>query len=205
LKLQTAGIEIRSGKIVINPYLQTTNKRVYTCGDVAGSFMFSHAAEQHARLLLNNFFSPFKKKLNNDYMSWVTFTDPEVASFGLNEKMLLIRKIPFEKLSLNFACDDRAVIDSYPYGRLVLFIRKGGALKRKKILGGSMTAPHAGELVQELILANKTGISINAIFNKIYPYPVASRVNQMIIANYREKQLTNLVKGLLRRLFKILN
>jgi pyruvate/2-oxoglutarate dehydrogenase complex dihydrolipoamide dehydrogenase (E3) component len=55
-------------------------------GDIAGSLQFSHAAEQQARLLLNNFFSPLKKKLNNDHMTWVTFADPEVATFGLQQK-----------------------------------------------------------------------------------------------------------------------
>jgi pyruvate/2-oxoglutarate dehydrogenase complex dihydrolipoamide dehydrogenase (E3) component len=69
LGLEQAGIQIKDDKIVVNKYLQTTNKHVYTCGDVSGSLIFSHAAEQQARLLLNNFFSPFKKKLNNDYMS----------------------------------------------------------------------------------------------------------------------------------------
>ncbi len=202
LGLAQAGIQIKDGKIVVNKYLQTTNKHVYTCGDVSGSLMFSHAAEQQARLLLNNFFSPFKKKLNNDYMSWVTFTDPEVATFGLSEAALLKRNISFEKLDMNFEDDDRAIVDSYQFGKLVLYISKGGLFKKEKILGGSMVAPNAGELVQELILANVKGLGINDIFNKIYPYPVASRVNQMIIVKHKEKQLTGTLKKLLKFLFR---
>jgi pyruvate/2-oxoglutarate dehydrogenase complex dihydrolipoamide dehydrogenase (E3) component len=93
LQLEKAGIRTKDGKIIVSPYLQTTNKRVYTCGDISGSLMLSHAAEQHARLLLNNFFSPFKKKLNNTHMSWVTFTDPEVVSFGMLEKELRQKNI----------------------------------------------------------------------------------------------------------------
>ncbi|WP_301921658.1 NAD(P)/FAD-dependent oxidoreductase [Ferruginibacter sp.] len=202
LGLEQVGIQVKYDKIVVNKYLQTTNKHVYTCGDVSGSLMFSHAAEQQARLLLNNFFSPLKKKLNNDYMSWVTFTDPEVATFGLSEKVLLKRNISFEKLTMNFDEDDRAIVDSYQYGKLVLYISKGGLFKKEKILGGSMVAPNAGELVQELILANVKGLSINDIFNKIYPYPVASRVNQMIIVKHKEKQLTGALKKLLKFLFR---
>ncbi|CAN5443511.1 hypothetical protein BH11BAC5_BH11BAC5_34480 [soil metagenome] len=202
LGLEQAGIQIKDDKIVVNKYLQTTNKHVYTCGDVSGSLMFSHAAEQQARLLLNNFFSPLKKKLNNDFMSWVTFTDPEVATFGLSEAVLLKRNISFEKLDMNFEDDDRAIVDNYQFGKLVLYISKGGLFKKEKILGGSMIAPNAGELVQELILAMVKGLGINDIFNKIYPYPVASRVNQMIIVKHKEKQLTGTLKKLLKFLFR---
>ena len=203
LDAEKAGISINKNKIIVDPYLRTTNPNVYTCGDVSGSLMFSHAAEQQARLLLNNFFSPFKKKLNNDFMSWVTFTDPEVATFGLSELILLKRNISFKKLSMGFDEDDRAVVDSYQYGKLVLFISKGGILRKEKILGGSMIAPHGGEMVQELILANKNGLSINDIFNKIYPYPVAARVNQMIIVKHKEKQLTGTLKRLLKFLYRL--
>ena len=80
LQLNNAGIEVKDHKIVVNKYLRTTNKNVFVCGDVAGDLQFSHAAEFHARILLNNFFSPLNKKLKNDHRSWVTFTDPEIAT-----------------------------------------------------------------------------------------------------------------------------
>lgn len=203
LQLEQAGISIKEGKIITNKFLQTTNKNIFVCGDVAGDLQFSHAAEMHARILLNNFFSPFKKKLNNDYISWVTFTDPEVASFGLNEKQLKERSIPFEKLVQDFKDDDRAVTDNYQYGKLVLFISKRNFLKKQKVLGGSMIAPGAGELIQELILANTAGISISEIFNKIYPYPTAARINQAAIVQYKSKSLTATIKSLLKPLYKI--
>ncbi len=203
LQLNNAGIEVKDKKIVINKYLRTTNKNVFVCGDVAGDLKFSHAAEFHARILLNNFFSPLNKKLNNDHMSWVTFTDPELATFGLSEKQLKERGISYEKLEQGFEDDDRAVVDNFQYAKMILFIRKKGFLRKQKILGGTMIAPGAGELVQELILANTKGISINALFNKIYPYPVASRINQKIIVEYKSKGLTDNIKKLLRVAYKI--
>jgi pyruvate/2-oxoglutarate dehydrogenase complex dihydrolipoamide dehydrogenase (E3) component len=125
-----------------------------------------------------------------------------VATFGVNEAALLKRAVAFEKLEMNFEDDDRAIVDSYQYGKLVLYISKGGLFKKEKILGGSMIAPNAGELVQELILAMTKGLGINDIFNKIYPYPVASRVNQMIIVKHKEKQLTDTIKNLLKFLYR---
>lgn len=203
LDLTNAGIEIKDSKIIKDKYLRTTNKNVFVCGDIAGDLMFSHAAEFHARILINNFFSPMKKKLNNDFMSWVSFTDPELATFGLNEKQLNERNISYTKLEQDFSDDDRAVVDNYQYAKMILYLSKGGLFKKEKVLGGAMVAPKAGEIIQELILTNTSKLSINALFNKIYPYPVASRINQQIIANYKEKMLTNNIKKLLQIVFKI--
>jgi len=203
LQLKNAGIDTKDGKIVTDRYLRTTNKNIYVCGDVAGDLMFSHAAEFHARILVNNFLSPIKKKLNNDYMSWVTFTDPEIATFGLNEKQLKERGNKYVKLQHDFKADDRAVTDAYQYGRMILYITNGGFFKKETIIGGTMIAPNSGELIQELLLANASGISINRIFDKIYPYPVASRVNQHIIVKHKEKAITSGVKKLLQITYKI--
>jgi len=203
LQLNNADIQFKDDKIDVDKYLCTTNKNVFVCGDVAGDLQFSHAAEFHARILLNNFFLPFNKKLNNDHMSWVTFTDPELATFGLNEKQLKERNIGYEKLEQNFQEDDRAVADNNRYGKMILYINKGGLFQKEKILGGTMVAPHAGELIQELVLANSTSLSINSIFNKIYAYPVASRINQQLIVKHKEKSLTGTIKKLLHFAFKI--
>ncbi len=187
----------------MDPYLRTTNKDVLVCGDVAGDLQFSHAAEFHARIILNNLFSPFKKKLNNDHMSWVTFTDPELATFGLSEKQLKERKISYRRLEKSFVDDDRAVVDNYQYAKLILFVNKGGLLRKQIILGGTMIAPKAGELIQELILANTSGLSVKAIFNKIYPYPVASRINQSLITDLTSEGLTPIVKSMLHKAYQI--
>lgn len=203
LQLNNAGIRFKDGKIEVDKYLRATNKNVFVCGDVAGNLQFSHAAEFHARILLNNFFSPFNKKLNNDNMSWVTFTNPELATFGLDEKQLKERNIFYKKLEQNFDEDHRAVVDNYQYGKIILYISKGGFFQKEKILGGTMLAPHAGELIQELVLANSNKLSVNSIFNKIYAYPVASRINQQTIVKHKEESLTGTIKKLLQVAYKI--
>ena len=204
LDLDQAGIATGKHGLVVNEYLQTTNADVYVCGDIAGSLKFSHAAEQQATILLNNFLSPLKKKLDNTHMSWVTFTDPEVATFGASEGQLQDKGADYEKLTLDFTEDDRAVVEDYQYGRLVLYIEKGSLLNRNpKLLGGSMVAPGAGEMFQELVLAHTQGLGINALFDKIYAYPTASAVNKRIVLHKKEEQLTGLVKKGLHLLYKI--
>ncbi|EOR92980.1 Mercuric ion reductase [Arcticibacter svalbardensis MN12-7] len=202
LDLDKANIDFDKKHIIKDSYLRTTNKNVLVCGDVAGDLQFSHAAEFHARIILNNLFSPLKKKLDNKHMSWVTFTDPELATFGLSEAKLEEKNIAYRRLEKDFAADDRAVVDDYSYGKLVLFVSQSGFLKKQRLLGGTMVAPNAGELIQELVLANSSNISIKAIFNKIYPYPVASRINQGLITDLMSEGLTPIAKAFLRKAYQ---
>lgn len=201
LDLEKAGIRTVRGKIVVDGYLRTTNRNVYVSGDAVGTYQFTHAAELHAAIIGNNLFSPIKKKVSYDHLSWVTYTSPEIATFGLNERQLRERGISFEKLTLEFADDDRAIVDDYREGKLILYVTKGW-LGGGKILGGSMVAMNAGELFQELVLANSGGFAIKHLLDKIYPYPTASRVNKKIAADHMAKRLTPLVKRLLRWLYR---
>ncbi|MBI2670163.1 MAG: FAD-dependent oxidoreductase [Candidatus Yanofskybacteria bacterium] len=196
LDLEKAGVEMEGGKIKVDSYLRTTNKKVFLVGDIAGQHQFTHAAELHAKLVLRNFFSPFKKKLETDKMSWVTYTDPEIATFGLNGKDLNKKQLKYLTIRKSFKNDDRAIVDESTEGMLKLFISSD-----KKILGGTMAAKNAGEMIQELILANSAGLKINTLFNKIYPYPVASRINRKAVSEHMAGQLTPFVKKLLRILY----
>jgi len=123
LDLANAGIEFDK-KIKVDEYLRTTNKNVLLCGDIVGSYQFTHAAELHASVIISNFFSPIKKKIIYDKLSWVTYTDPEIATFGLNENQLKKRGIKFEKLSLDFKDDDRSIVDDFVNG-IQYLIEKG--------------------------------------------------------------------------------
>jgi len=182
-------------KLILDKYLRTTNKRVYAVGDAAGAYQFTHAAELHAGIVLNNFFSPRKKKVSYDKLSWVTYTTPEIATFGLNQAELDKRSIEYEILEQDFDEDDRAITDETTQGKLILYTAKD------RILGGTMVAHNAGELFQELVLAQSSGIKLKEIFNKIYPYPTASRINKKIVTNKYAGKLSNFNKKILRWLY----
>ncbi|MGB3619627.1 MAG: FAD-dependent oxidoreductase, partial [Catalinimonas sp.] len=123
LQLDRAEVAVEEGKIKVDEYLQTTNPRVFVCGDAVGQLQFTHAAGLHGRLLVNNFFypGPLRRKVSYDRFSWVTYTDPEVATFGLMEPQLEKRGMKYEKLTYDFTEDDRAVIEGYPWAKMVLY------------------------------------------------------------------------------------
>ncbi len=197
LALEKAGIAVdANGRLVVDEYLRTTNKKVFVCGDIAGNYQFTHAAEMHAATILRNFFTPFKKQFTADSIAWVTFTTPELATFGMQESVLKKRGALYRVLETDFTEDDRAITDAYQFAKAKLFVSPKG-----KILGGTMVAPNAGELVQELILAQSAGLSVAALFLKVYPYPTATRINKRLAAAFSAEKLTPFSKRVLRLLY----
>ena len=202
LDLEKAGVAVEKGKIVVDRFLGTTNSSIFTVGDVAGGHQFTHAAELHAATLLRNMFLPrlFWKPLNSDHLSWVTYTSPEIATFGLGEEELKKRNTTYRVLDESFHEDDRAITDEYRDGAVKLFVATNG-----KLLGGTMVAPNAGELIQELILMNTLGIPAAKLSGKIYPYPSAARINKKVLSALSIERLRGLNLTLLRFLWKLFN
>jgi len=183
LQLEKANIKTDDrGKMILDDYLRTSNKKVFASGDAAGMYQFSHGAELHTRLLKHNFKNNFNKSHNADHLSWVTFTQPEIATFGLSEEYLQQNGIDYWRQDQDFSKDDRAIVDEYTYGKMTLFLtQKTFWNKKRKIIGGSIIAPNAGELMQELTLAMEQELPIDAIYDKLYAYPVATRINQQTV------------------------
>jgi len=194
LNLNNAGVRLSDNKqkMIVNDYLQTSVKHIYAIGDVTGGPMFTHAAEAQISVLIQNMFFPFKKKISYDLFSWVTYTDPQIATFGLNEKQLTQRNVPFDTYSIPFTDDDRAIVDESTKGLSKVYI------SNKRIVGGTMVGKNAGELVQELLLSMSAKRPVSELFTKIYPYPTATRINKRLISSIYAKKLTPGVKKLFR-------
>jgi pyruvate/2-oxoglutarate dehydrogenase complex dihydrolipoamide dehydrogenase (E3) component len=182
LDVEAAGIkETDRKRIVVNDYLQTNQSHIYVVGDAAGMYQFSHGAEKHVNLLEYNFTSLLKRKHSVKGLSWVTFTDPEIASFGFTESYLQENNIKYWRQDQAFNHDDRAITAGYEYGRITLFVSTERNKSRRRIYGGSIIAPNAGEIMQELHLASLSDICLSDFMEKVYAYPTASRINQQTI------------------------
>lgn len=205
LGLEEGGIKLTDrGKIAVDVHLRSSNKQVYVLGDAAGTYMFSHGAEKMVRQLWRNLLIPFFKKKNTlDDLSWVTFTDPQVAHFGLTEEQLREQDQPHYRQDQSFAHDDRAIIQEYRYAHMSLWLDRKRNIGQRVIQSGSMIAPHAGELIQEMQLAKHERIAISKITNRVYPYPVASRINQKTLRGQMDQTYTSWKKRLARAAFHL--
>jgi len=196
LGLEHAGIKTDAGKILLDEYLRTTNKRVYACGDVAGPFNFTHMAEHQAGTVLRNTLFHMFAKPENRHIPWSTFTDPELARIGLSEAQARKQNIDYRVFRFPFAEIDRAIIDGQTAGLVKVIVNKKG-----RILGAALAGHQAGELIHELALAMKHNINLGKLSGLIHIYPALSQINRRVADTYLKNKLTPTRKNILKYLF----
>jgi pyruvate/2-oxoglutarate dehydrogenase complex dihydrolipoamide dehydrogenase (E3) component/uncharacterized membrane protein YdjX (TVP38/TMEM64 family) len=176
--LEELEIEIsKSGTIETDEYLRTTRyPNIYTCGDVAGPYQFTHTASHQAWFAaVNSLFGIFKL-FPTDYrvIPWCTFTDPEVARVGLNEIEAKQKNIPYEVTKYSLDDLDRAIAESEDHGFVKVLTVPG----KDKILGVTIVGGHAGEIISEYVAAMKHGFGMNKILGTIHIYPTFAEANK---------------------------
>ena len=179
------GIELnRNGTIKVDEYLRTGQKNIYACGDVAGPYQFTHTASHQAwYCTVNALFSPFKKfKVDYRVISWVTFTDPEIAQVGLNETSAKEQGIPYEAYSFDVGHSDRAITESEDYGKVKVLVKPG----TDKVLGASIVSHLGGEMIGEFVTAMKYGIGLNKILGTIHAYPTYIEANKGVAGAWKK-------------------
>ena len=199
--LEELGVKIRETKTIeANAFLQTNIPSIYVCGDVTGPYQFTHtAAHQAWYACVNALFSPLKKfKVDYTVIPWATFTDPEVARVGLNEKDAKIQNILYEVTTYDIDDLDRAIADSEAHG----FIKVLTVPNKDKILGVTIVGRHAGDLIAEYILAMKYGLGMNKILATIHIYPTLSEANKYVAGNWKKEHLPTFAIKMLEKFHK---
>ncbi|HEY9782630.1 MAG TPA: FAD-dependent oxidoreductase, partial [Leptolyngbyaceae cyanobacterium] len=147
LNLDAAGVKMGKKGIEVNNKLQTSNPRIYACGDVIGGYQFTHVAGYQANVALKNaLFLPIFKA-EDRVIPWATFTDPELARVGLTEQEARERYgNDIYIIKQEFAEVDRAQAEAATAGFAKIIVRRNG-----EILGAHMVGAAAGELIHEIV------------------------------------------------------
>lgn len=204
LNLEAVGVEYdkRHG-IKVNDYLQTTNPKIYAAGDICMDWKFTHAADAAARIVIKNtLFSPFglgRAKLSSLVMPWVTYTDPEIAHVGISEQQAKDKGLNVETIKIPFSSVDRAIADGEESGFLKIHHKKGS----DEILGATIVARHAGEMISEVTTAIVGKLGLNKLSGVIHPYPTQAEAIKKAADAYRRTLLTENTKRLLGFLTKL--
>jgi mercury(II) reductase len=190
LNLEAVGVKTDPKKgVLIDDYLQTTNPHIYAVGDVCMKWKFTHAADAAARILIQNaLFSVAglgRKKLSSLVMPWCTYTDPEVAHVGLYPHEAQEQGIEIDTFCVSFNDVDRAIVDDETEGFLKIHVKQN----TDKIVGATLVARHAGDIISQITLAMTNGIGLGAIANTIYPYPTQAEIIRKAASEYSLKRL----------------
>jgi pyruvate/2-oxoglutarate dehydrogenase complex dihydrolipoamide dehydrogenase (E3) component len=204
LNLEGIGIQTDARRgVIVNDYLQTSQPHIYAAGDICMDWKFTHAADFAARIVIKNaLFSPFglsKSKLSDLVMPWVTFTSPEVAHVGLDAKLAAAQKIMINTIVVPFSKVDRAIADGAEEGFIKVLLKAGS----DEILGATIVAPHAGEMISEVTLAITQKIGLSKLASVIHPYPTQADAIRKAADAYRKTLLTSRTKTLLKWLTKL--
>jgi pyruvate/2-oxoglutarate dehydrogenase complex dihydrolipoamide dehydrogenase (E3) component len=198
LDLDKAGIASSAeAGIQVDDFLRTTNPNVYAAGDVCLEHKFTTTAYASGRLVVRNALFPGRKRMNSQRIPWCTYTDPEIAHVGLYVKQARERDIRVKTFTVPMHDVDRAVIDSEESGFVKIHVRDGS----DKILGATIVARHAGEMINEISLAMAAGIGLRKLAQVMRAYPTQAEAIRMAADNYNESRLTPVRRRLLRMWF----
>ncbi len=197
LGLDAAGVRYGKEGVEVDDRLRTSNPRVFACGDVASRHRFTHIADAQARIVIQNaLFSagPLRGSARASALvvPWCTFTSPEVAHVGMYPAEAEAKGLAVETVEVPLAEVDRAILDGEDEGFLRVHLKKG----TDEILGATLVADHAGDMLPELCLAMTKKIGLGSIAAVIHPYPTQAEVIKKAADAWRRGKLTPTVKKL---------
>lgn len=195
LGLEEAGIRYGARGVEVDDRLRTSNPKVYAAGDVCSRFKFTHAADAMARIVIANALFLPRRRASGLIIPWCTYTDPEIAHVGYYEEEA--KKAGFETATITQELSgvDRAVLDGDSAG----FARVHYDRKTGRILGGTIVARHAGEMIGELTLAIGARQTISVLSSTIHPYPTQAEALRKIGDAYMRTRLTPAVKKIFEK------
>ncbi|MDQ6926068.1 MAG: FAD-dependent oxidoreductase [Candidatus Eremiobacteraeota bacterium] len=195
--LEAAGVEVLDGAVVVDARCRTNVRHIFAAGDVTGPPYFTHAAEQMSKIAVANALLHLRRRYDASRVPWCTFTDPELAHAGAAESDLRARDVPFTVLAFPNDRLDRAIVDGATSGSTKLYVGRRG-----RILGASMLAPRAGEVIGEVALAIDAGMSVSKLAATMHPYPSYSYGSRRAADGWLAKTLTPTVRRVLRAAFR---
>lgn len=200
LDLDTVRVSYDTRKgVKVDEYLRTSNTRIFAAGDICSPYQFTHTADALARIVIQNALFWGRKRSSALNIPWCTYTDPEIAHVGMYEKDAQEKDIPVETFTVPMSEVDRAVADAETEGMVRIHVRKGS----DRILGATIVARHAGDMINEISVAMQARMGLSALSGVIHPYPTQAEAVRKAADAYNRTRLTPTVKkifGIILRL-----
>ena len=199
LNLESVGVEYDARKGVhVDDRLRTTNPKIFAAGDICLAYKFTHTADASARIVIQNALFWGRKKASVLNIPWCTYTDPEIAHVGMYDKDAEAKGIPVETYTIPMGDVDRAIADGEEDGMVRVHVKKG----TDTILGATIVARHAGEMISEISAAMGAKMGLGALSAVIHPYPTQAEAIRKAADAYNRTRLTPTVKRIFEMLLR---
>jgi len=187
LDLEAAGVEYDRSGVTVDDTLRTTNRRIYASGDVCLPHKFTHTADAASRAVVQNALFPGpRKKVSRLTIPWCTYTDPEIAHVGMYPRDAEQRGIPIDSYTVGMPEVDRALAEGDDVGFVRIHTKKGS----DTIVGATIVARHAGEMISEITTAMVSGLGLGGFAGVIHPYPTQAEAIRKAADAYNRTRLT---------------
>jgi pyruvate/2-oxoglutarate dehydrogenase complex dihydrolipoamide dehydrogenase (E3) component len=184
LNLEGIGIPYDDKGLKLDPRLRTVHKHIYGAGDVTGAYQFTHAAGYEGSVVVTNAIFHLPRKVNYTFLPWCTFTDPELASIGMNEKRAKAEGVEYDVWAEAFKGNDRSLAEGEEVGKIKMILDKKGNPIGVQILG-----PRAGDLVSEWVAAFNGNVKPRTLAAAVHPYPTLGEINKKVAGTYLSSKL----------------
>ena len=175
LWLASAGVVYEPTGIIVDARLRTSQKHIFAAGDVSGGYQFTHAAGYEGGVVVSNAVFRLPRKVDYTWLPWCTFTDPELASIGMNERAARAAGIDYSVWTEAFRDNDRGLAEGQAEGRIKLILDK-----KEKPLGVQILGPRAGDLIAEWVAALNGGVKLSTLASAIHPYPTLGEISKRV-------------------------
>jgi len=179
LGLEAAGVEAERGGITVDRRLRTSRSHIYAAGDVNGGYQFTHAAGYEGGIVIANAVFRLPRKADYTYLPWCTYTDPELASIGMNEKAAQAQGIDYAVWSEAFHNNDRSLAEGERTGVIKMLLDE-----KEKPIGVQILGPHAGDLMSEWVAVLNGKMKLSTLASAVHPYPTLGEINKRVAGSY---------------------
>ena len=179
LNLENAGVNYDKKGVQVDQRLRTTQKHIYASGDVTGTYQFTHAAGYEGGIVISNAIFHLPRKADYSYFPWCTYTDPELASIGINEKGATKAGIKYTLWEELFENNDRSLAEGEKVGKIKMILDE-----KERPLGVQILGPHAGDLVSEWVAVLNGKVRLSILASAVHPYPTLAEINKRVAGAY---------------------